>query len=148
MDPEEAASATEAVAEHAAGEGRLSEGHARYPQEEPRPANGEAVDFDDPSLYLNRELSELAFHQRVLFEAVDDRNPLLERVKFLAILTNNLDEFFMKRIGGLKQQLEAGVTELTPDGRTPREQWEASLETCRPNYRACHWRDRSRRAPG
>ncbi|MFC7226756.1 polyphosphate kinase 1 [Salinirubellus salinus] len=98
---------------------------------EPHPESGATVDLSDPSLYLNRELSELAFHQRVLFEALDDRNPLLERVKFLAILTNNLDEFFMKRIGGLKQQIEAEVSELSPDGRTPREQWAASLETCR-----------------
>jgi polyphosphate kinase len=108
------------------------DGVVRYLQEEPRPTltDGE-FDPDDPDLYLNRELSELAFHQRVLFEAVDERNPLLERVKFLAILTNNLDEFFMKRIGGLKQQIEVGVTELSPDGRTPEEQWAMALDTCR-----------------
>jgi polyphosphate kinase len=102
----------------------------------PPSATGAAVDDgvdefdpDDPVWYLNRELSELAFHQRVLHEATDDRNPLLERVRFLTIVTRNLDEFFMKRIGGLKQQMEAGVTELSPDGRTPGEQWETSLET-------------------
>ena len=83
------------------------------------------VDLDDPSLYLNRELSELAFQRRVLYEAIDERNPLLERAKFLAIFTRNMDEFFMKRVGGLKQQMDAGVTELTPDGRTPEAQWEA-----------------------
>jgi polyphosphate kinase len=83
------------------------------------------VDLDDPGYYLNRELSELAFQERVLFEAADPRNPALERVKFLAIFTQNMDEFFMKRVGGLKQQIDAGVTELTPDGRTPREQWDA-----------------------
>jgi polyphosphate kinase len=82
-----------------------------------------------PDYYLNRELSELAFQERVLYEAVDDRNPLLERVKFLGILTRNLDEFFMKRIGGLKQQMAAGVTERTPDGRRPEEQWAEALET-------------------
>ncbi|WP_323675565.1 polyphosphate kinase 1 [Halorubellus sp. PRR65] len=87
------------------------------------------VDLDDDALYLNRELSELAFQRRVLHEAVDDRNPLLERAKFLSLFTSNLDEFFMKRIGGLKQQMDAGVTELTPDGRTPREQWRESIET-------------------
>ncbi|MFC7234359.1 polyphosphate kinase 1 [Halosegnis marinus] len=92
------------------------------------PATG---DLADPSLYLNRELSELEFQERVLYEAVDDRNPLLERVKFLAILTRNLDEFFMKRIGGLKQQMAAGVTETTPDGRGPAEQWELALEKAR-----------------
>ncbi|WP_380680201.1 polyphosphate kinase 1 [Salinigranum sp. GCM10025319] len=89
------------------------------------------VDLDDPALYLNRELSELAFQRRVLHEAIDERNPLLERVKFLAIFTRNLDEFFMKRVGGLKQQMDAGVTELTPDGRTPREQWEEIVDESR-----------------
>ena len=59
------------------------------------------VDLTDPAYYLNRELSELACQRRVLHEAVDDRNPLLERAKFLAILTQNLDEFYMKRVGGL-----------------------------------------------
>jgi polyphosphate kinase len=86
------------------------------------------VSLDDPAYYFNRELSELAFQRRVLNEAQDDRNPLLERVKFLAILTTNLDEFFMKRVGGLDQQIDAGVTEATPDGMTPREQWAASMD--------------------
>ena len=80
------------------------------------------VDLDDPDYYLNRELSELAFQRRVLHEAQDDRNPLLERAKFLAILTQNLDEFCMKRVGGLKQQVDSGVTEPTVDGRTPADQ--------------------------
>jgi polyphosphate kinase len=75
-------------------------------------------------LYLNRELTWLAFCWRVLTEAEDPRNPLLERVKFLAIVSGNLDEFFMKRIGGLKQQLAAGVREPTVDGRTPGQQIE------------------------
>jgi len=79
-------------------------------------------DLGDPSLYLNRELTWLAFNRRVLNEAEDERTPLLERVKFLAIVSNNLDEFFMKRIGGLKQQIGAGVTNLTVDGRTPQQQ--------------------------
>jgi len=86
-----------------------------------------AVDLDSPDLYLNRELTWLAFNQRVLSEAEDARNPLLERVKFLAIVGSNLDEFFMKRIGGLKQQVGAGVHERTVDGRTPREQIAESL---------------------
>ena len=81
-----------------------------------------AFDLDDPSLYLNRELTWLAFNKRVLNEAADERTPLLERVKFLAIVSNNLDEFFMKRIGGLKQQIAAGVRALTVDGRSPQEQ--------------------------
>jgi len=79
-------------------------------------------DLDSPEWYLNRELTWLAFNRRVLHEAQDERVPLLERVKFLAIVSSNLDEFFMKRIGGLKQQAGAGVRELTVDGRTPRQQ--------------------------
>jgi len=80
------------------------------------------LDVDDPSLYLNRELTWLRFNERVLHEAADPRTPLLERVKFLAIVSNNLDEFFMKRIGGLKQQIAAGVHTVTVDGRTPGQQ--------------------------
>ncbi|MBK1700244.1 polyphosphate kinase 1 [Thiococcus pfennigii] len=78
--------------------------------------------LDDPALYLNRELTWLQFNRRVLHEAADPRTPLLERVKFLAIVSNNLDEFFMKRIGGLKQQIAAGVHSPTIDGRTPQQQ--------------------------
>ncbi|UVE51908.1 polyphosphate kinase 1 [Haloferax larsenii] len=92
------------------------------------------IDLSDPQYYLNRELSELAFQSRVLNEALDDRNPLLERVRFLAIFTKNLDEFFMKRVGGLKQQIDAGVTERTTDGRTPREQWEEAIDKARPMF--------------
>ncbi|WP_221250189.1 polyphosphate kinase 1 [Desulfuromonas versatilis] len=79
-------------------------------------------DLDAPELYLNRELTWLQFNQRVLNEALDERTPLLERVKFAAIAGSNLDEFFMKRIGGLKQQVAAKVLERTVDGRTPAEQ--------------------------
>ncbi len=80
------------------------------------------IDLKSSELYLNRELTWLAFNRRVLHEAEDPRNPLLERVKFLAIVSSNLDEFFMKRIGGLKQQVAAGYKEPTVDGRTPRQQ--------------------------
>ncbi len=79
-------------------------------------------DLDSPELYLNRELTRLAFDARVLEQARDPATPLLERVKFLAIVGSNLDEFFMKRIGGLKQQVGAGMQELTVDGRTPQQQ--------------------------
>ena len=79
-------------------------------------------DLASPELYLNRELTWLSFNRRVLHEAEDERNPLLERLKFLAITASNLDEFFMKRIGGLKQQVVAGMQELTVDGRTPQQQ--------------------------
>jgi polyphosphate kinase len=81
-----------------------------------------AADLDDPALYLNRELTWLEFNRRVLNEAEDQRNPLLERVKFLAITGSNIDEFFMKRIGGLKIQAVAGLGEPTIDGRTPQQQ--------------------------
>ena len=82
----------------------------------------EFQDLSSPDLYLNRELSWLRFNRRVLLEAEDRRTPLLERVKFLAIASGNLDEFYMKRIGGLKQQVGAGVTHLTVDGCTPHQQ--------------------------
>jgi len=75
--------------------------------------------LDDPSLYLNREISLLAFQARVLEEAQDDQNPLLERVKFLSIIGSNLDEFFMVRVAGLKSQLESGALESGPDGMAP-----------------------------
>jgi polyphosphate kinase len=79
------------------------------------------VDLRDPALFLNRELSLLKFQARVLDEARDPRNPLLERLKFLGIVGSNLGEFFMVRIAGLKQQVRAGVTERSADGRTPAE---------------------------
>jgi polyphosphate kinase len=84
-----------------------------------------AADLKDPSLYINRELSLLAFQRRVLEEAQDDKNPLLERVKFLAILGSNLDEFFMVRVAGLKRQQDAGSLEVGPDGMSPADQLEA-----------------------
>lgn len=85
-------------------------------------ADERSVDLTAPEYYLNRELTWLAFNGRVLHEAEDERTPLLERIKFLAIVSSNLDEFFMKRIGGLKQQAGAGMRQLTVDGRTPEQQ--------------------------
>src|SRR5579871_6764545 len=78
-------------------------------------------DLHNPSLYLNRELSHLEFQRRVLEEARDPHNPLLERVKFLSILGSNIDEFFMVRVAGLIQQIENKVHELGIDGRSPAE---------------------------
>src|SRR5579871_2964662 len=84
-------------------------------------AEAEPPDLHNPSLYLNRELSHLEFQRRVLEEARDPHNPLLERVKFLSILGSNIDEFFMVRVAGLIQQIENKVHELGIDGRSPAE---------------------------
>jgi len=93
------------------------------------PARARRPRNEQPELpYLNRELSWLDFNERVLFEARDSRNPLLERAKFLAIFAGNLDEFFQVRIAGLRQQVEAGAVTRAPDGRTPGEQLAAARE--------------------
>ena len=84
------------------------------------------MDLHNPQYYTNRELSWLGFNERVLEEARDPDNPLLERVKFLAIVANNLDEFFEIRVSGLLQQMEAGVPDAGPDGMLPEEQFMAT----------------------
>ena len=89
------------------------------------------VSLKNPTLYLNRELSWLAFNRRVLEEAEDSANPLLERVKFLAITANNLDEFWEVRIAGLLQQIEDGYDEPGPDGLTPSKERDLVLEEVR-----------------
>ncbi len=88
--------------------------------------------LDDPSLYLNRELSWLQFNRRVLDEARDPNVPLLERLKFLAIFSSNLDEFFMVRVGGLQEKVDAGITRGSgPDRMAPGEQLATIAETVR-----------------
>ncbi len=107
------------------------------PEELGTPSSAPAAlpELSRPELYLNRELTWLAFNSRVLHEAEDERTPLLERVKFLAITGSNLDEFFMKRIGGLKQQVAAGVAGRTVDGRTPEQQLAECYEVVREQQR-------------
>lgn len=89
---------------------------------------GPGLALDDPALYFNRELSWIDFNWRVFFQALDPRTPLLERVRFVAITANNLDEFYRKRIGGLKRIVEAGVRSTDADGRTAHEQLRLASE--------------------
>jgi polyphosphate kinase len=91
----------------------------------------EAPALDSPELYTNRELSWLQFNERVLELAEDERTPLLERVKFLAIYANNLDEFFMVRVAGLHDQVDAGIDARGPDGLSPGETIERITERTR-----------------
>jgi polyphosphate kinase len=80
------------------------------------------LDLNSPSLYINRELSLLEFQRRVLEEARDENNPLLERIKFLSIFGSNMDEFFMVRVSGIRKQVEANIMEVSADGMTPRDE--------------------------
>ena len=87
-----------------------------------REKSASAINLKHPQYFLNRELSWLEFNYRVLSQALDSRTPLLERLKFSAIFSSNLDEFLMVRVASLKKQVDAGVTKLTPDGRSPQQQ--------------------------
>ncbi|MCA9317985.1 MAG: RNA degradosome polyphosphate kinase, partial [Planctomycetes bacterium] len=91
------------------------------PQEYPRPddAGADALGLNDPALYLNRELSLLEFNQRVLEQARDTSQPLLERLRFLTICSTNLDEFFEIRAAGVKEQIAYGVSRADADGLSP-----------------------------
>lgn len=97
-----------------------------------------AIDLNDPKYYFNRELSWLEFNRRVLAEALDERTPLLERLKFMAIFSSNLDEFFMVRIAALKKQVAAGVSKLSVDGRTAQQQLEAITKALTPMFKEQH----------
>lgn len=126
--------------ESPARSGGRATAHALHGRPPTPTQNGRApvadVALDDPSLYLNRELSWLEFDRRVLAQATDARVPLLERVRFVAIFADNLDEFFQVRVAGLKRQVAAGVTTPTADGRTPEEQLAAVAERTRPMVEA------------
>jgi polyphosphate kinase len=91
-----------------------------------------APDLYSAEYYFNREISWLRFNERVLYEALDARNLLLERLKFLAIFSSNLDEYFMARVAGLKQQVDAQITQRTQDGMTPQEQLDAIHDELKP----------------
>jgi polyphosphate kinase len=112
-----------------AGEQTEANGHSAHHGESQREHPGEATRhghahnhrLHDPALYINRELSWLDFNERVLQLAEDERTPLLERVKFCAIYTTNLDEYYMVRVAGLHDQIDAGVENPSHDGRTPSE---------------------------
>src|SRR5712691_12457158 len=96
------------------------------------------IEFEQPDLYINRELSWIEFNRRVFEEAQDSRHPLLERVKFLSIFDSNLDEFIMIRVAGFKDQLAAHVTTLSPDGLTAEQQFAAVHQRLAPLVKEVH----------
>ena len=108
------------------------------PAEKPAQHPHAVVSLDDPSLFINRELSLLDFQRRVLEEAQDATNPILDQVMFLSFVGSNVDEFFMVRVAGLKRQIEKGVMESGPDAMTPAEQLRAIRASVIRLNRAAH----------
>ena len=98
----------------------------------------EEINLSDPQYYFSREMSWLEFNNRVLHEAFDPRTPLLERLKFMAIYSSNLDEYFMVRVAALKEQVEAQVSKSSADGRTPQEHLEMIYQRLRPMVEKQH----------
>ena len=92
------------------------------PESAKQPVSDQPINLLNPDFYINRELGLIDFQRRVLGEAESEKYPLLERVKFLAYVYHNMDEFFMVRVGGLHMQNAAGVSDLSIDGKTPAEQ--------------------------
>jgi len=128
-------------------EGPAGSGKSKSKRKRKRGAAGKngkgEPNLNHPTYYLNRELSWLRFNERVLEEALDPSNPLLERVKFLSIFSSNLDEFFMIRVSGLRRQLAGGALKAPPDGMTPAEQLaaiRAELQPALGQVAGC-WRD-------
>ncbi|HMR65936.1 MAG TPA: polyphosphate kinase 1 [Anaerolineae bacterium] len=115
-----------------------SSGLATNQSEESRKTETPIYDLNSPDLFINRELSLLEFNSRVLEEAQDDRHPILERAKFLAIYSSNTDEFFMVRVAGLMQQVAANVIDVPADGLTPTEQLRAIRKKVRANLKVMH----------
>src|ERR1700676_1761792 len=106
-------------------------------------ATASTIDLERPDLYINRELSWIEFNRRVFQEAQDSRHPLLERIKFLSIFDSNLDEFLMIRVAGFKEQIDAHVTSLSPDGLMAEQQLIAVRQRLEPLMRDVHtcWRN-------
>jgi polyphosphate kinase len=96
------------------------------------------INLTEPQYYFSREISWLEFNNRVLHEAFDPRTPLLERLKFMAIFSSNLDEYFMVRVAALKEQVAAKVTRRSADGRTPQEQLELVSQRLHPTVTQQH----------
>src|SRR5260370_11235396 len=110
---------------------------ARVEEQSPAITSPEVVQsarkrFGDPKIFINRELSWLEFNRRVLEEAQDQRQPLIERVKFLTICSSNLDEFFEIRVAGIKQQIESETSDVGPDGLSATELFDRIQKTVRP----------------